>query len=105
MLSKNDSTPISESSKTSQSQAKIEESKITSSLISGIGKISRTFLLNLLIFLHTENATPTLLAWCSAYSNKISIIELESKQDYASFDGLPTKDSSKISIFRFSSGL
>lgn len=31
---------------------------------------------------------PTLLAWCSMSDNNISIIDLESKQSYANFEGV-----------------
>lgn len=31
---------------------------------------------------------PTLLAWSSGYNNKISVIDLDTKQSYASFDGV-----------------
>ncbi len=31
--------------------------------------------------------SPKLLAWCSYEDNKISIVELETKEEYTNFDG------------------
>ena len=42
---------------------------------------------------------PTLLAWSSQYSNKISIVELESKQEFSKFDGVKLKTSDGIFHF------
>ena len=42
---------------------------------------------------------PTLLAWSSQYSNKISIVELESKQEFSKFDGVKLKTSDGIFPF------
>src|SRR5690348_13908601 len=37
-----------------------------------------------------------LLAWCSYDNNMIKIIEVESKQEYATFDGVQLKDNSNF---------
>ena len=36
--------------------------------------------------------SPTLLAWCSQYTNKIDIVDLSTKENYASFNGVKTSD-------------
>jgi hypothetical protein len=41
------------------------------------------------------SAPPTLLAWCSNENNKISIIDLETKRNYVTFDGVRISDASK----------
>ena len=33
-------------------------------------------------------SSPSLLAWCSYDRNKIDIIDIDTKQSYASFDGV-----------------
>ncbi len=38
---------------------------------------------------------PTLLAQCTSGTNKISIIDLETKQNYVTFDGTRISDNSK----------
>ena len=40
--------------------------------------------------------SPTLLAWCSRDANKINIVDLNTKQGYASFDGVKVSDTGKI---------
>ena len=45
--------------------------------------------------LSVEEATtssPTLLAWCSSRTNTIDIVDLNTKQNYASFDGVKVSD-------------
>jgi ribonuclease HI len=42
---------------------------------------------------------PTLLAWCSHVNNKISVIDLEAKQNYVTFDGARISDKGKYEIF------
>ena len=39
---------------------------------------------------------PQLLALCSSVSNQISVIELESKQEYLSFNGVTLKNLKKV---------
>ena len=39
--------------------------------------------------------SPTLLAWCSKDANKIDIVDLSTKESYASFDGVKLSDTSK----------
>ncbi len=41
---------------------------------------------------------PTMLAWCSIKNNKISVIDLETKQNYVTFDGARIQDTSKYEI-------
>ncbi len=40
---------------------------------------------------------PTWLAWCS-WANKIDVIDLETKQDYATFDGASISDTGRYEI-------
>ena len=40
--------------------------------------------------------SPTLLAWCSRYVNKIDTVELNKKESYASFDGVKRSRVGKI---------
>ena len=39
--------------------------------------------------------SPTLLAWCSYPTNKIDIVDLNTKESYASFDGVKLSDTGK----------
>jgi hypothetical protein len=41
---------------------------------------------------------PTLLAWCSGTNNKISVIDLETKENYVTFDGARISDTGKYEI-------
>lgn len=45
-------------------------------------------LLPIMIWIWIEEMSSTLLAWFSGKNNKIRIVELESKQEYANFDGV-----------------
>jgi hypothetical protein len=38
------------------------------------------------------STAPTLLAWCSQVNNNISVIDIETKQDYVTFDGARISD-------------
>ena len=38
----------------------------------------------------------TLLAWCSNRTNKIDIVDLNTEESYASFDGVKISDTGKI---------
>ena len=51
----------------------------------------------------TENLSskPKLLAWCSHKNNKINIVELETKQDFANFDGVNSQFSSGSFFYAF----
>ena len=40
--------------------------------------------------------SPTLLAWCSDNSNKIDIVNFNTKESYASFDGVKISGTGKI---------
>ena len=44
-------------------------------------------------------SAPKLLAWCSGVNNKISIIELETKQEFVNFDGVKLSEK-PYSIFQ-----
>ena len=41
-------------------------------------------------------SSPTLLAWCSLFTNPIGIVDLNTKESYASFDGVKLSDTSKF---------
>lgn len=43
--------------------------------------------------------TSRLLAWCSQQNNRIKIINLDKKEDYAVFDGVPLKNKDGNFIF------
>ena len=43
-------------------------------------------------------SSQTLLAWCSNKTNKIDIADFNTKQSYASFDGVKISDNSTTSI-------
>lgn len=52
-------------------------------------------LLELSVFLiEIDHQGSQLLAWCSVYSNNISIINPETKEDHANFQGVQLKDAS-----------
>ena len=50
------------------------------------------------IFLEIENISskPKLLAWCSYRTNKISIVELETKQEFTNFNGVKLSKTGSI---------
>ena len=39
--------------------------------------------------------SPTLLAWCSQLGNKIDIVDFNTKECYASFEGVKNSDTGK----------
>ena len=45
--------------------------------------------------------SPTLLAWCSKDANKIDIVDLNTKESYASFDGAKVSYEGKIQFFNY----
>ena len=45
--------------------------------------------------------SPTFLAWCSAKKNKIDIVDLNTKESYASFDGVKNSDTGKIQVLSY----
>ncbi len=48
------------------------------------------------------STSPTLLAWCSYERNQVSIIDLETKQNFVTFDGARINYKSKYEILEFS---
>ena len=100
MLSKNQekedpSNHVDEESKQLQGETQ-SGSPNRSSAITGI--ITAIFVIIITSFFEIENISPQpkLLAW-SSDMNKIDVVELETKQEFANFDGVNLK---RYSIFR-----
>ena len=49
-------------------------------------------------------SSPPLLAWCSYRTNKIDIVDLNTKESYASFDGVQSSNQSKFSFSNYLEG-
>ena len=45
--------------------------------------------------------SPTFLAWCSVKKNKIDIVDVNTKESYASFDGAKVSYEGKIQFFNY----
>ena len=54
-------------------------------------------LTDLMLFL-IEFLPPKLVAWCSDVSNQINIMDLDTKQEFATFDGVQVSNPGKITI-------
>ena len=48
-----------------------------------------------------SSTSPTLLAWSSDFENKIRIVELETKQEFANFNGVKLNNSSSGIFYIF----
>ena len=84
------SSLVAEASK--QLQVEVQSTFINKS-IESLGNIlfylSHLLLTSFWLFLiETIDATPKLIAWSSILNNKISIVELDTKQEFANFDGV-----------------
>ena len=55
-----------------------------------------------MVNLQSTSPCSTLLAWCSNEDNKISIIDLETKQNYASLDEAKISDQRRFHILKLS---
>ena len=68
---------------------KSKQSQAEAQIIGFLYFICEIFVIFIWFFLKIENipSQQKLLAWCSYKNNKISIVELETKQEFTNFDG------------------
>lgn len=71
---------------------------LNNSIQTGTSTLIYLFFMRLLRIEEESPASSTLLAWSSLLSNKIRIIELESKQEFANFDGVNLRKVERIFI-------